>query len=407
MALFVYVATTEGLVQVQGIAEEDPDIDSLVCLDGSMQQLPISRDYHQFVKKGSGLIHKDFNHGAFRLDVDKSIDSGKSWQLGFYMAHYALSNGQLGIFGCGKPQADDIVIWATGEVKIDKSLAAVAGVRQKCQQSEDQLKAWQSAGVKLLCVLPSANQNDLVAIDGVEFLPCDNLADVLEAFDGLFVVDEADSKSPTGNGSEATPWYWRYKKSLVMLSAIALFFIVVDVGDYLPVGGLAAQVNNSGEDVYMKPVPVDVGQNKPTKLYLQASIKTSSNCDNPKNLRFMATDFRFTAVRLDSLCQLQLVLPKGNLQVMGVALDTGGEIPVQQIEAKRWDIAIPSSKYQNRDYLLLLFDESFYDQGRNPLVAQMRRWRWDDKSLSARLIQDWVSANHWPVTVYRHQLQDD
>ncbi len=72
MQTFIYIATTQGPVRVQAITEEDPDIKSVVCLDGMAEPLAISDRYHDFVKKGTGLIHREFGHGSYRVDVDKA-----------------------------------------------------------------------------------------------------------------------------------------------------------------------------------------------------------------------------------------------------------------------------------------------------------------------------------------------
>ena len=439
MALFVYVATTQGLVQVQGITEEDPEIDSLVCLNGSMQQLPISRNYHQFVKKGSGLIHKDFNHGTFRLDVDKPIDSGKSWQLGFYLAHYAASQ-----LNAGTPQSGDIVVWATGEVKIDKSLSQVAGVGQKCQQSASQLQQWLGAGVKLLCVLPKDNEGDIEPVEGVNFLVCDTLFYATDALDGLLDgtgSDKGDDKVAQKEALEQEPvvnkskWY-KWPLLAVGLAGVAGLFVWFS-GHEMPMDDetevKTASINDekntqkapnnnleqslehdsqqSPEQNSQQNLKQDNEKVDRSRPFLRARVKSTSGCDDANSADLQLKDARFESIRLDSLCQLELMLPKDNMQVMGIALDTGIVIPVDgpftQGQGTSWDIPIPTSKYQNRDYLLLLFDESFFAGGRNPLISQMRRWRWDDKSLSARLIEDWVVQNNWPVVVYRHRLEDD
>ena len=435
MALFIYVATTQGLVQVQGIAEEDPEIDSLVCLNGGMDQLPISRDYHQFVKKGSGLIHKDFNHSTFRLDVDKPIDSGKSWQLGFYLAHYAASQ-----LTAGTPQSGDIVVWATGEVKIDKSLSQVAGVGQKCQQSASQLQQWLDSGVKLLCVLPKENEGDTLPIEGVNFLACDTLAEATGALDSLLANKDTTEQEPEhesevklkADQDDEKPTEVKSKRYKWPLIAVGLAgvagLLVWFSGHQMPIDETQVKTATINDEKNAQTAPNNsLEQNLEqdsqqsfkkdnekidrSRPFLRARVKSNSGCDDANSADLQLKDARFESIRLDSLCQLELILPKDNMQVMGIALDTGIVIPVdgpfKQGQGASWDIPIPTSKYQNRDYLILLFDESFFASGRNPLISQMRRWRWDDKSLSARLIEDWVSKNHWPVVVYRHRLEDD
>ncbi|HJP53297.1 MAG TPA: hypothetical protein QF556_01070, partial [Rhodospirillales bacterium] len=90
-AVRVYIATTQGPSEVQRIAEEDPKVRSVVCLDGTSEALPISAAYDAFVRKPTGVIEKNFGHSVYRLDVSERISDGKSWQLGFFAAHALFS----------------------------------------------------------------------------------------------------------------------------------------------------------------------------------------------------------------------------------------------------------------------------------------------------------------------------
>lgn len=340
MALFIYVATTQGLVQVQGIAEEDSEIDSLVCLNGSMDQLPISRDYHQFVKKGSGLIHKDFDHGTFRLDVDKSIDSGKSWQLGFYLAHYAVDK-----LTAGTPQSGDIVVWATGEVKIDKSLSQVAGVGQKCQQSASQLQQWLDSGVKLLCVLPKENEGDTLPIEGVNFLACGTLVEATDALDSLLGNKDTTEQEPEvrlkADQNDEKPTEVKSKRNKWPLIALGLAGVVgllvwfsgykMPIDDETQVKIATTNDENSTpnnaeksfEQNSQQILEKDTEKVNKSRPFLSALVKSNSGCDDANATDLQLKDARFESIRLDSLCQLELILPKDNMQVMGIALDTG------------------------------------------------------------------------------------
>jgi hypothetical protein len=104
---------------------------------------------------------------------------------------------------------------------------------------------------------------------------------------------------------------------------------------------------------------------------------------------------------------LQLHLVDSDIKVLGIALDTGGNIPLEHSQEGVWNIAVPSSKYQNRDYILLLMTESFATERGNPLIKKIRHWRWNDRALSVRLIKGWISENDWPVELFTHRLEDD
>ena len=128
----VYIATTEGPSEVQRIAEEDIEVRSVVCLNGTSEALPISAAYDAFVRKPTGVIEKEFGHSVFRLDVSKRISDGKSWQLGFFAAHALYSAGFLA------ENRDDMeqAIWVTGEVDHHLNVGPVDHVAEKLKNSE-------------------------------------------------------------------------------------------------------------------------------------------------------------------------------------------------------------------------------------------------------------------------------
>ena len=65
----IVIATTEGPAEVERLSEEDPDVRSVVCLQGKALALPISPDYDAFVRRPVGVIEARFGHACYRLDV--------------------------------------------------------------------------------------------------------------------------------------------------------------------------------------------------------------------------------------------------------------------------------------------------------------------------------------------------
>ena len=62
---------------------------SLICVRRSSTILDVSKDYDDFVRRGSGIIEREFGpfeYGSFRVDVSEPIGAGHSWQLSF-LAH--------------------------------------------------------------------------------------------------------------------------------------------------------------------------------------------------------------------------------------------------------------------------------------------------------------------------------
>jgi hypothetical protein len=129
----VYIATTEGPSEVQSLIEEDPDIRSVVCLDGKANALPISPAYDTFVRRPTGLIEHDFGHAAFRLDVAEPITNGSSWQLGVYAVHALAAKLRLANLHDNADEA----IWLTGEVDRELQILPVSGIANKIQKSKD------------------------------------------------------------------------------------------------------------------------------------------------------------------------------------------------------------------------------------------------------------------------------
>ena len=91
----VYIATTASLVAIQRITEEDPQVNSVICLAGKAISLPISGAYDAFVRNPTGVIQRDFGHSAYRIDVSDTIEEGYSWQLGVFAAHALQRAGRL------------------------------------------------------------------------------------------------------------------------------------------------------------------------------------------------------------------------------------------------------------------------------------------------------------------------
>lgn len=117
----VYILTTKGPVRIQRIAEEDPAVRSVICLDGRAQSLPVSAAYDAFVRRPTGVIERLTGHAAYRMDVSARIDDGRSWQLAAFLAHLGLLQGTT----------NGVCIFATGEVDSQLDVRAVDEVVRK------------------------------------------------------------------------------------------------------------------------------------------------------------------------------------------------------------------------------------------------------------------------------------
>ena len=151
--LRVVVGTTDGPSTVRRITAENPGLRSVVCLAGSTTALPISGDYDAFVRRPTGVVERDVGHGVFRVDVDRPIDEGRSWQLGFYLAHRLKLAGRL----AEDDGPADGVVWATGTVDLDLGIGPVERVADKARRSA----ALFAGDLPVLAVAAVENAGDL------------------------------------------------------------------------------------------------------------------------------------------------------------------------------------------------------------------------------------------------------
>ena len=228
----VYIATTNGPVAIERITEEDPDVNSVVCLSGKALALPISHAYHEFVQNPTGVIQRYFGHSAYRVDVSKKIDDGYSWQLGVFTAH-ALKN--INSLAEMNAPAETIVV-ATGELNRDLHLMPVDRISEKIQHLETSLPELVKEARSILIAVPHGTDGEWRKIfEGIdpssnhkiELIPARS---VDEIFDRLDVV----MPSPKSTLPQSTPLSLKKRgRSLPSLLPITLtlaaFFLAVSV----------------------------------------------------------------------------------------------------------------------------------------------------------------------------------
>ncbi|GAB6051208.1 hypothetical protein JCM17960_00280 [Magnetospira thiophila] len=152
--LRVYIATTDGPSEVQRLTPEDPDLQSVICLNGRAQPLPISAAYDAFVRKPTGVVERMVGHPVFRADVARPITDGTSWQLGLLLAHVLHHRGRL----CGRETDPDALVWVTGEVDTDLNLHPVAGIAAKIAASAALFQQARADGKPVHLIVPTDNE---------------------------------------------------------------------------------------------------------------------------------------------------------------------------------------------------------------------------------------------------------
>lgn len=152
-AIRVIIATTTGPVTVQRITEEDPDVNSVVCLAGKAMALPISPAYDAFVRDPTGIVQRHFDHPAFRVDVSEKIDEGYSWQLGLFVAHALHDADRL-----AKPdETCQRAVIATGEVDRDLNVLTVNGNAEKTKTLRSEVIGLVDQNIKVTIAVPREN----------------------------------------------------------------------------------------------------------------------------------------------------------------------------------------------------------------------------------------------------------
>lgn len=170
----VFIPTTAVPVEVERITEEDPDVNSVVCLGGKAVALPISNAYDAFVRDPTGVIQRRYGHAAYRVDVSGTVEDGYSWQLGLFLAHAAVAQDAL-----AASQADAKILLATGEVDHDLNVLPVDHVPAKLDRLA--LLGGEIKGATFYLPEANAGEVDPAAAEalGIRVVPVATVADML------------------------------------------------------------------------------------------------------------------------------------------------------------------------------------------------------------------------------------
>ena len=110
----VYIATTNGPVQIELVSKENIPRSEVVLSGDFIPLENMSSEYHHFVI-GSGPVSRAFGpfpNTSFHMELTSSIDSGRSWHLAALIAHGLAQNNEL----AGPKEEPGQIIWATGRL---------------------------------------------------------------------------------------------------------------------------------------------------------------------------------------------------------------------------------------------------------------------------------------------------
>ena len=135
----VIIPTTNNVVGINDIVEEDPLVSSVICENNNLEALPISSLYNSFVKSPTGIIEKLIGHPSFRIDITKPIHNGKSWQLAIAIAHIFLKNNILNFSNENQllTNKTEEIIWASGTINSNLEIKKINYLDKKIYNSSN------------------------------------------------------------------------------------------------------------------------------------------------------------------------------------------------------------------------------------------------------------------------------
>jgi hypothetical protein len=385
MKTHIFIATTQGLVAVQNITPiDDEDISSVVSVNGTSTTANISGSYHNFVKKGVGIIHQMFGACSYRVDISARIDQGNSWQVAMYLAHLAQSKGLL---GNGEVTQGDTVICATGEVNTSNlQVLAVSEVALKFKLAQTQLDQWTQLGAKVHFLVPQANQSE---VEKNHY--CQPISDLKQAAAVLPNITQ-NQPSPSVQSKILVSANSRYT---IAFSVIALLFIIF-FGLYSFTSSESSKHQSVAENSNISKVePVK-------KTHLVALFKQGKTCAQTSSQNIELSNQIFADLTLKQLCGLYLQRHKSQLQILLVAQDAYTVLPLTRTP-QGWQIPLPKNRLSNRRYYLVSLAQALNEEK----IEQLRLYRETmpkPEMLTGKSIADWLDTQEVESTIYSHKL---
>lgn len=385
MKTHIFIATTQGLVAIQNITPiDDEDISSVVSVNGTSTTANISGSYHNFVKKGVGIIHQMFGACSYRVDISARIDQGNSWQVAMYLAHLAQSKG---ILGNGEVNPGDTVICATGEVNTtNHQVLAVGEVATKCKLAQPQLDQWTALGAKVQFLLPQANQSD---VDKKNYLLCvSNLEQAAAALPNT----TQNQPSASVKNKKSVSINSRYVGIIaVSILALAIFF---------GLNNFTSNNNNSTQPIVKKASISSLGKTPQTQLI--ALLKQGKTCAQTSSQEITLTNQMFADLTLNQLCELYLQTNQSIMQLLLVAQDAYTVMPLTR-NPKGWQIPLPKNRSSDRSYFLVTIIQPLNEEK----IETLRLYREampKPNTLTEPALAEWLKKLEMEFVVYSHKL---
>ncbi|MFT6896678.1 MAG: hypothetical protein ACJA13_001081 [Paraglaciecola sp.] len=422
MQLHIFIATTGGLVAVQNIQDiDDAEIHSLISVNGTSTTANISGAYHQFVKKGAGIIQQDFGGCSYRLNLSARIDHGNSWQLAVYLAHIA---HQQEILGNGNVQPGDQVICATGEVNTStREVQAVEQVPLKLQLAAPSINQWRQQGIKVVFLLPQTNAADVEAIALDYLVAIDDLEQAIASLPTFAASALKDNNLPAEQGANnkalitttqslrplARKWLTATVAMLILVVAAAVLLwpalMKNDAQTLSPRDLQNAHQQNSSQT--LNSATTEVEDKVPTQAVPQVEMlayhQGSNGCIDQLTVTELAvTAMQFQTVRTNSLCKLVLFTQDNIQSVTLIAADTRAVRELLPADG-RWQIPLPSNMNYDRQYFLLVspIHSDEVQRAISILLTQNKK----SPKLGFDTLRTWRTSNNIQGQIYGHKLE--
>ena len=439
MKVHIFIATTQGPVAVQSVAEEDSDVQSVVCVDGGVEPLAISERYHDFVKRGTGLLQKDFGGPAYRLDIAERIDQGNSWQLPVYLAHHLQ---KLGVLGEGNPVDGDTVIWATGAIKANRSVHSVEEIPAKIAKSMDLFEQLLGLGVPTLLLVPETDTQTLDACsndwregyqqyDTCSLFPVSQLHEATNGVTRHIGGNNTEAALPIAISSQPSRSRWFVSAGLS--AALVLGYVsytqsekgAVQVVNPVLTPPNAAPAHETGSinavgrkplDDFEDSAELDAKRRQWQQQQREDSVERTiivvqlgeypGDCQEEyiveRELR--AHSGQFADVPINRLCGLAIEPVDKVNAIVAIALDNGAIIPVNN-DSGVWQLKLPKHNKRTRDYALLALESAQAEDVSAALAIDIKQHVRSSKPISIGLLEKIMQRRHWRGEVYWQKLK--
>lgn len=419
----IFVATTGGPAQVERLTPEFAP-HSMVCLRRGSDILPISDDYDDFVKRGSGVIEREFgpfDTASFRMDVSTGIGAGKSWQLGVFAAHAVAASDSATL--ADSEEAPDVVVWLTGEVDYDLGVGEVGHVAEKIEASWHLFEKWQKAGVAVLALVP-AGQNfehlDNAALPpGIEVVAVSNAAEILAR------LNLGEAKAPSDAARPVRPK--RRKKTGQFAALLAVVVLLALAGWAMGPDRLAGIMQNfKSPPVQKTALPGTVKQDLPAPPKLAAKPLPAlhvfeqrppedASCAKVHFGRVEAISHAIKAVdegavsSKKNLCGLKFIFdlgPKSKFIAANLDIETGAFVRgntrpailsgiTKAKGAQTWSINVPRRLAEPLQYRLIVII------GKTPAAAELL---WFKNQSDGKQAAQTLEVKGFQVLTWRHKI---